>query len=75
MIEFIDVIIIIVLDRDYNASLNILKRGLIYLPLEQREVTLVGSMPPTTYLILRRVVIGGYYPPMKQEAYGFSLVR
>jgi putative transposase len=29
----------LILDRDYNASLNILRRGLSYLPAECREVT------------------------------------
>ena len=38
----------LILDRDYNASINILKKGLNILPQELREVTLVenpkGSM-------------------------------
>lgn len=31
----------LIIDRDYNASLNILQRGLLYLPQGLREVTLV----------------------------------
>jgi putative transposase len=29
----------LVIDRDYNASMNILQKGLLYLPVGRREVT------------------------------------
>lgn len=53
------------INRDYNASLNILQRGLSYLPAECREVTPVEIAPLLA-------TVGGQALSLKQEAYAFK---
>lgn len=58
------------IDRDYNASLNILQRGriLLNLPAERREVTPAEIAPlPTT--------VGGQVQSLKQEAHTVKHVQ
>jgi putative transposase len=56
----------LVIDRDYNAAVNILQRGLSYLPVERREFTPVETLPlPVTG--------DGHAGSLKQEIHAFGM--